>query len=182
MSGDMEPLEKFVWKRDKFMLAYTTLGLLQIAVSGFHYNHMNICIAVSLGWLTMIAGIAVASMGWQELKKMGQAPEGGSPLHTTNLVNTGIYSVIRHPQYFGFLMFIPALILISQHWLSAILGFSWGLLFYRDILKEEKRNMTKFGEEYGVYMEGVPGLNPMRGILKLLRVRDADRSKRVLII
>lgn len=181
MPCDMEPVEKFVWERDKLMLLYTALGLLQIAVSGFHYSHMNIGIAVSLGWLTMIMGIAVATMGWQELKKMGQAPEGGSPLRTTNLVDTGIYSVVRHPQYLGFLMFIPALVLISQHWLSAALGISWGLLFYRDILKEEKGNIMKFGEEYAVYMERVPRLNPVIRILKLLRVKDADKTKRVLI-
>ena len=60
---------------------------------------MRIGIAVNLGWLTIIFGIVVASMGWQELKKMGQAPEGGSPLRTTVLVDTGIYSVVRHPQY-----------------------------------------------------------------------------------
>jgi protein-S-isoprenylcysteine O-methyltransferase Ste14 len=182
MSGDMEPFEKFVWERDKLMLVYTVLGLLQIVVSGLHYNHMNIGISVNLGWLTMIIGIVIASMGWQELKKMGRAPEGCSPLRTTNLVDTGIYSVVRHPQYLGFLMFVPALVLISQHWLSAILGISWGLLFYRDILKEEKGNITKFGEEYAVYMGRVPGLNPAIGIIKLLRVGDTDESKRVLII
>lgn len=169
MSGDTEPIEMFDWKRDKFMLAYTALGLLQIAVSGIHYDHMRIGIAVNLGWLTMIAGISVASMGWQELKKMGRAPGGGSPLRTTVLVDTGIYSVVRHPQYLGFLMFIPALVLLSQHWLSAALGISWGLLFYRDILKEEQGNVTKFGEEYVGYMERVPGLNPIAGFLRLLR-------------
>lgn len=168
MSGDTEPIE-YDWRRDKFMLAYTALGLLQIVVSGYHYNHMRIGIAVNLGWLTMIAGIAVASMGWQELKKRGQAPEGGSPLRTTNLVDTGIYSIVRHPQYLGFLMFVPALVLLSQHWLSAALGTSWGLLFYRDILKEEQWNIAKFGEEYVGYMERMPGLNPITGIFRLLR-------------
>ena len=171
MSDGVDPWE-FDWKRDKCMLTYTALGLLQIAVSSFYYNHMRIGIAANLGWLTMIAGIVLASMGWQELKKMGQAPEGGSPLRTTVLVDTGIYSVVRHPQYLGFLMFIPALVLLSQHWLSAALGISWGLLFYRDILKEERGNATKFGEEYVVYMERVPGLNPVTGILRLLRGRE----------
>ncbi len=168
MSGDTEPVDKFDWKRDKFMLAYTALGLLQFAVSSFYYNHMRIGTAVNLGWLTMIAGIAVASMGWRELKRMGQAPEGGSPLRTTVLVDTGIYSVVRHPQYLGFLMFAPALVLLSQHWLSAALGVSWGLLFYGDILKEEQGNVTKFGEDFVGYMERVPGLNPLTGILRLL--------------
>lgn len=50
-------------ERDKCMLAYSMFGLLQIAVSAIYYNHMGIGIAVYLGWLTMIAGFVVASMG-----------------------------------------------------------------------------------------------------------------------
>lgn len=69
-------------------------------------------------------------------------------MYTTTLVDTGIYSVVRHLQYLGFLMFIPVLVLLSQHWLSAALGIPAGLLFYRDVVKEEQGNITKFGEEY----------------------------------
>jgi protein-S-isoprenylcysteine O-methyltransferase Ste14 len=168
MSDDLDPWE-FDWKRDKCMLAYSVLGLLQIAVSSIYYNHMGVGIAVTLGWLTMIASIVVASMGWQELKKMGQAPEGSSPLYPTELVDTGIYSVVRHPQYLGFLMFIPAFVLLSQHWLSAAFGVSWGLLFYRDVVKEEQGNIAKFGGEYLRYMDRVPRMNPFAGALRLLK-------------
>ena len=171
MSGEADPW-RFDWRRDRGMLAYSALGLLQIAASALYYNHMGLGVAVTLGWLTLIAGVVVASMGWQELKRMGQAPEGASPMHATRLVDTGIYSVVRHPQYLGFLMFAPALVLLSQHWLSAASGASWGLLFYRDILKEEEGDLAKFGGEYASYMDRVPRLNPVSGILRLLRGRS----------
>jgi protein-S-isoprenylcysteine O-methyltransferase Ste14 len=102
-------------------------------------------------------------------KERGGVPEEKCYLHTTVLVDTGIYSVVRHPKYLGFLMFIPALGLLSLHWLSVALGASWGLLFYRDIVKEEQGNAAKFGGEYFSYMDRVPRMNPVVGALRLLK-------------
>ena len=171
MLGDTEPVDKFIWKRDKFMLVYTTLGLLQIAISALLQPHENRHRSEprvadhdrrhrrSLHGLAGAEEDGAGSRGWQPAAHHGPRRHG---------------DLLRRPAspVLGFLMFIPALVLLSQHLLSAALGISWGLLFYRDILKEERGNATKFGEEYVVYMERVPGLNPVTGILRLLRGRE----------
>jgi len=161
------------WKKDKFMVLYSLLLLIQIVASAYYYNSMGNRASVHLGWLTLVGGLLLASMGWQELKKEGGAPEGESPLRSTELVNTGIYSVVRHPQYLGFMMVVPALMLLSQHWLSVAMGVPGGLLFYMDVRKADGMLLEKFGEEYRRYMGDVPGLNLVVGIIrKLTRGRE----------
>ena len=66
---------------------------------------------------------------------------------------------------------ISASILISQHWLSAIIGVSIAAWWYKEAPKEEKGLMLKFGNYYKHYMQRVPRLNPLVGIFRLLRRR-----------
>jgi len=91
-----------------------------------------------------------------EFMKKGQAPPGKHLVNTTVLVDSGIYAVIRHPQYLGFMMFVFALVLMSQHLLSVISGVAGSLQFYLDVRKEEQNNIKKFGDEYRDYMHRVP--------------------------
>ena len=172
MSGGADR-EDYDWKKDRLMVLYSLLLLIQIVSSAYYYNNMGNRASVYLGWLTLVGGLLLASMGWQELKKEGGAPEGESPLRSTELVNTGIYSVVRHPQYLGFMMVVPALMLLSQHWLSVTMGIPGGLLFYMDVRKADGMLLEKFGEEYHRYMGDVPGLNLFVGIIrKLTRGRE----------
>jgi len=163
--------EDYDWKKDKYMVFYSLLLLLQFVASAYYYNSMGSITAVYLGWLTIIGSILLATMGWQQLKKEGRELEGASPLMSTELVDTGIYSVVRHPQYLGFLMVVPALMLLSQHWLSVVLGVPGSLLFYMDVRKADRMLSEKFGEDYRKYMEDVPGLNLIAGVLRLLSAR-----------
>jgi protein-S-isoprenylcysteine O-methyltransferase Ste14 len=103
-----------------------------------------------------------------EFRKKGGAAKGESIVHTKILVDSGIYSVIRHPQYFGFILFVFAVVLMSQYWLSAISWILGSTLFYRDILREELMSVEKFGESYKQYMEKVPRMNLITGIIRLL--------------
>jgi len=166
--------EEYDWKKDKLMIFYSILLLLQIVASAYYYNSMESRASIYLGWLTLVGGLLLASLGWQQMKNEGGAPEGESPLRTTELLDTGIYSVVRHPQYLGFMMAVPALMLLSQHWLSAALGFPGGLLFYVDVRKADGMLLERFGEDYRRYMEDVPGLNIIVGVIrKILEERSS---------
>jgi len=77
-----------------------------------------------------------------------------------NYRSTGIYSRIRHPQYFGatlahigisFLLSSLFSILSTPIVFAVIYLFSW---------KEEKELMREFGKEYGDYKKRVPMLIP----------------------
>jgi protein-S-isoprenylcysteine O-methyltransferase Ste14 len=160
--------EEYDWNKDRFMILYSALLMLQIIASAYHYNSTGNRISIYLGWLTIFGSLLLASSGYQELKRAGGAPDEQSPLRTTVLVETGVYSVVRHPQYLGFLMVVPALMLLSQHLLSFVLGVSGGLLFYMDVRKADGMLVERFGEEYLRYTEEVPGLNLIAGIIRKL--------------
>jgi protein-S-isoprenylcysteine O-methyltransferase Ste14 len=110
-------------------------------------------------------------VGWRRIQKKGGAPKGESIIHTSVLVDSGVYAVVRHPQYLGFILVVLALVLMSQHWLSVVSGVLGSALFYMDILKEEQMSIKKFGDAYKRYMERVPRMNLLIGILRYLRQR-----------
>ncbi|MBM4029289.1 MAG: hypothetical protein FJ280_28415, partial [Planctomycetes bacterium] len=63
--------------------------------------------------------------GWLPIftfKKMGGVSKGQSYIHTTALVDRGIYAIVRHPQYLAGILMGMALPFISQHWLVAVPG------------------------------------------------------------
>jgi protein-S-isoprenylcysteine O-methyltransferase Ste14 len=82
------------------------------------------------------------------------------------LVDSGIYSIVRHPQYFAGVLMSIALALISQYWVVSVLFFPSSVAIYLDSLSEDKRFINKFGEKYVEYMKRVPGMNPFRVILR----------------
>ena len=63
---------------------------------------------------------------------------------------------------------------MSQHWLSWISGIAGSILFYGDILEEEQSNIEKFGDAYKRYMQRVPRMNFVVGIIRLLRRRKRE--------
>jgi protein-S-isoprenylcysteine O-methyltransferase Ste14 len=87
-------------------------------------------------------------------------------------VDTGIYSVIRHPQYTGgiYAIFLPTL-LWYPHWLFGLLGAAGAVLTYFSIRVEDKLLVEKFGDDYMEYRQRVPGMNFVAGIIRLLRRR-----------
>jgi protein-S-isoprenylcysteine O-methyltransferase Ste14 len=61
--------------------------------------------------------------------------------------------------------------LIAQHWSSVILGLVSMVLAYADTLKADQRCIEKFGDAYRGYMERVPRVNFVAGIIRLVRRR-----------
>jgi protein-S-isoprenylcysteine O-methyltransferase Ste14 len=133
------------------------------------YNHYSLDFCVYAGGVVVIFSIVIIFLAGGEFRKKGKAPKGESIVHTTVLVDSGVYAVIRHPQYLGFMLFVFALVLMSQHWLSVISGVLGSALFYRDVLREEQMCVEKFGDDYKRYMEKIPRMNFFIGILRLLR-------------
>ena len=120
---------------------------------------------INLGWLIIfISGI----FGWLPiftLRSQGRV-QGQSYIHTTTLVDSGIYSVVRHPQYLAGLLITIALPLITWHWLVVVLGIaSLGMYWWGAVVEEEK-NLDKFGDAYRDYMRRVPRFNFLLGIAR----------------
>ena len=76
--------------------------------------------------------------------------------------------------YFGFILIVLGLALISQHWLSIASGVLGSLLFYSDLGTEEQSNVEKFGVEYESYMTKVPRMNIFLGIIRRIMERRRE--------
>jgi protein-S-isoprenylcysteine O-methyltransferase Ste14/NAD-dependent dihydropyrimidine dehydrogenase PreA subunit len=108
-------------------------------------------------------------------KRDGKPGEGKGLMDTTVLVDSGTYAIVRHPQVLGGILLMIASILISQHWLVAIVGVIVAASGYKIQVKLEKGLLVKFGDDYKRYMEKVPRLNFLLGIIRLLRRRSKER-------
>jgi protein-S-isoprenylcysteine O-methyltransferase Ste14 len=127
------------------VLAYTGIGLYSFA-------------GIVFGWLPVI-----------EFRKKGEVKEGESYIHTTKLVDTGIYSIVRHPQYVTYMLWAIAGMLLFQHWIVVLLGIPVFPLTYIDLIKADKDAIEKFGDTYRAYMEKVPRANFLLGVIRRFR-------------
>jgi protein-S-isoprenylcysteine O-methyltransferase Ste14 len=67
------------------------------------------------------------------------------------------------------MLLILALMLISQHWLSIIFGLPIVVFLYLGMRMEEQSNINKFGDHYIRYMDRVPRMNFLAGVIRLLQ-------------
>ena len=128
--------------------------------------------SAALRWVGWITWWTSAIFGWLPiftLRRKGGVPKGKSYVHTTQLVETGIYAIVRHPQMgaAGLLMSL-GLMLVTQHWISVVLGIPAMGLIYLDLLNADRRLVDKFGEAYRRYMARVPRVNFASGIIRLI--------------
>jgi protein-S-isoprenylcysteine O-methyltransferase Ste14 len=119
--------------------------------------------------LYVSSGIIFGALPVFEFRKKGGVQKGQSYIHTTKLVDTGIYSVVRHPQYVTFIMWAIAGMLLFQHWIVILLGIPIFPLTYIDLIKADKDAIAKFGDDYETYMKKVPRANFLLGIIRRFR-------------
>ncbi|MFC1864751.1 methyltransferase family protein [Chloroflexota bacterium] len=143
-------------------------GLLE---SGYHLPSFIV------GWVVWAIGMMLVMAPIVMFPRRGGVAKGKSFVHTTRLVDTGIYAVVRHPQYLGGILSIfVATLLFYPHWLFAILGIPGATILYWSTNEEEKRLIERFDNEYRSYMKRVPRMNLMLGIIRLLRLQKAGRA------
>jgi len=88
--------------------------------------------------LYVFSGIIFGFLPVIEFRRKGRVSKGKSYIHTTKLVDTGIYSIVRHPQFVTFILWAIAGMLLFQHWIIVILGIPILPLTYVDIIKADK--------------------------------------------
>ncbi|MBN1161017.1 MAG: isoprenylcysteine carboxylmethyltransferase family protein [Dehalococcoidales bacterium] len=131
-----------------------------------------------IGWVVWAFGFALVLAPIIMFPRWGGVPKGKTFVHTTQLVDTGIYSVVRHPQYTGgvYSIFVTTL-LWYPHWLFAVLGFIGTVATYFSIKEEDKLLVKKYGEDYVKYMQRVPGMNIFLGIIRANRRKSARQHE-----
>ncbi|MBN2388623.1 MAG: isoprenylcysteine carboxylmethyltransferase family protein [Anaerolineales bacterium] len=161
------------------MAAILTLAAVaQIVLAILLYNPDGNVAVINLGWVILWLS---AIFGWLPIftfKKWGKVPQGKGYIHTTALVDRGVYAIVRHPQYLAGILIGLGLPLISQHWLVAVLGVVVMVVAYLDTFDEERSTIARFGDEYLHYMQRVPRVNFLLGIVRLLWKRGKQDDER----
>jgi len=150
------------------LLTVTSVG--QILAAVFTYHLPVSSVLRNSGWVLLwISGI-FGMLPIFTFKKLGQVKEGQSYVHTNQLVDQGVYSVVRHPQYFAGVLISIGLMLIAPGWINLLLATMNIIQYYAGTFEEEKYLITKFGQQYIEYQKRVPRINPIWGIItRLLR-------------
>ncbi|TAL91465.1 MAG: isoprenylcysteine carboxylmethyltransferase family protein [Rhodanobacter sp.] len=129
-------------------------------------------ISMLFGYALLLVGIGLFIQGWRELFRA----------HRENrLATTGLYALVRHPQYTG--LFIGLFGEGVVHWPTL---FSVGLfpvivLVYTLLARsEEKRMLEQFGDAYRAYRSQVPMFFPRAGQWRQLVERsNSERDDQV---
>jgi protein-S-isoprenylcysteine O-methyltransferase Ste14 len=159
-------------KKDYLLFAIITLLFIgQILLALLAFNSRGIDWMVYLGGVLLILSVAISWSARLEFRKRAGVKGRDNWLSTRNLVDTGIFSVIRHPMYLSIILLSVALMLLSQHILSVIFGIPNILSMYFFMIQEERFNAEKLGPEYRAYMERVPRANIVAGVIRAYQRR-----------
>ena len=139
-------------------IAYIGLYGAMIISTIILYNSADLAGLLYAGWITLAFGIIFLLCSSKSRKKEHAEDIG--------LVESGMYAFVRHPEFLGHILIIFALVIISQHLISLIVGAILIVLLCLAMIDEEKRNMEKFGDAYMDYMKRVPRINLIAGIIK----------------
>lgn len=106
-------------------------------------------LGMPVGSLVTLAGVLLVVLGWRELHR-----------HRGELVTTGVYRYLRHPQYLG-------LVLVTAGWLvhwPTLPGLvMWPVLtlaYVRQARWEEAEMSRRYGPAYEAYLQATPGWLP----------------------
>jgi len=112
-----------------------------------------------LAWILLGLGVTLVLVSIATL--VGNRGEG--------LIEGGIYGIVRHPMYLGGIVLFFSWIFFCPHWIVLLISSANIAIVYRTILHGERRNIIKFGDTYGRYMESVPRMNLMAGLVRRLQ-------------
>ncbi len=152
------------------ILTFAAIG--QIAAAFIFYDPDGNAARINTGWVILWLS---AVFGWLPIftfRRKGEV-KGLNYMLTTKLVTSGVYGIVRHPQYLAGILINIALSLITAHWAVWSLGTIAALATYLGTYDEEKNCIEKFGEEYLRYQEKVPRVNFILGILRAISTKKS---------
>jgi protein-S-isoprenylcysteine O-methyltransferase Ste14 len=167
-----------IGKKENFlMLVLSILGILcfplnPLVITGLLKTEFILSLAI-MGWIFWAIGMVLVMAPIIMFPRHGGVPKGKTFVHTTQIVKTGIYAIVRHPQYLGgILSLFIATPLFYPHWLFVILGVPGIIIIYWGTKEEDKRLINQFGDDYREYRQEVPGINLILGIIRVLRHKN----------
>ncbi len=106
------------------------------------------------------------------LSKHGKTQVGKTYMQAGEVVQQGLYALLRHPQYLGYMLLACGFTLLSQHWFIVLLAILSVVFFYVQAVQEERHCLAQYGEPYARYLRRVPRFNLIQGIWRNLQGKE----------
>ncbi len=129
-----------------------------ISIAGLSIPILHLIISLPLIVVGAWFGIEGVKETGMELAETHRSPK--------KILNTGIYSTVRHPQYFGWILAHLGISILLSVWYSILFTPVLIALIYLISKKEEDELIKEFGKEYEAYQKKVPMLIPRRKMLR----------------
>jgi len=103
-----------------------------------------------VSWAVIIGGLVIMGKAWKQIHKANG-----------KLVTSGLYRLVRHPQYSGLFLITVGLLI---QWPTIITAAMWPILmlmYYRLARREEREMEMEFTEKYTEYKQRVPMFVPL---------------------
>jgi protein-S-isoprenylcysteine O-methyltransferase Ste14 len=104
-----------------------------------------------VSWILLILSAYVVITGYMLLKRKGK-PDSNFE-NTSLLVKSGIYGYIRHPLYLSIFLLGTGIMLKNPEKVQLVLGTVNLVAVYITARIEENEMITKFGDQYRIYMK-----------------------------
>jgi protein-S-isoprenylcysteine O-methyltransferase Ste14 len=119
---------------------------------------------VAVGYATLGIGAVFYVLSVFTLHKKG----------VSKIADSGIYGVVRHPMYLGAIFMFFSHFFLGQNWVVAVGTIVAIVCCYLIILSDEEQNIQKFGNDYRRYIEEVPRINLVLGVVRLLQRKNRE--------
>jgi protein-S-isoprenylcysteine O-methyltransferase Ste14 len=176
----MKRFQEFFYGRLHRLLLSSIASVLTVAqiVLAFFLHRPGSAALAWAGWICVWVSGIFGILPIITFRRRGGVRKGESYMKTTALVDTGIYAIVRHPQGgTAWLLINLGVMLIAQHWTSVVLGLASMVLAYADTFKADQYCIEKFGDAYRHYLERVPRVNFVTGIVQLILRRRRGEQR-----
>lgn len=150
-------------------IIYSSMLITQFILVFIYYNYYNLDFLAWIGWGILIFFLVFGGLPRRDFKKYGRVEDGKNFIYTTVLVDKGIYSIIRHPQWLCWIILSLTVTFMSQYFITVILAIPVCALIYGETFLLDKKLIKKFGDDYREYKKKVPRMNLILGIIRYLK-------------
>jgi protein-S-isoprenylcysteine O-methyltransferase Ste14 len=121
-----------------------------------------------VGWVVWVCGAILIILPL--IMIYGRSKSKGW-IDTIPIVDSGIYSLVRHPLYLGWLLMYVVVIFYGQHWIPLVMGIAGIACVYLISVQEDMRLVVSLGDDYVRYMQKTPRMNILLGLVRVLQRR-----------
>lgn len=124
----------------------------------------------------LAASLPLFTLPFVHLGRYGESAPGDAYMQTTRVADRGIYGVVRHPQYLGYMLLAVGFALLSPH--PLVLGAAAVAVaaFVAQAALEERALLDRFGPAYAAYRARVPRFNVLAGLWRKGRDPEAGET------